>query len=102
MAPKSPQDAPLSPAAAPAGSRRFFNNKHDNFIISLHIFAQKSRPLRRSLQKFLVCFYSLRSASTGSRLAAAEAGISPEMRVSATLMATMMSASYQGSEGTIY
>ena len=43
-----------------------------------------------------VPFYSVRSAITGSFFAAAEAGMSPEMSVSTTLMRIMRSAEPKG------
>ncbi len=46
-------------------------------------------------------FYSVRSAMTGSFFAAAEAGMSPEMRVSTTLTSTMTIACHQGSAAIV-
>lgn len=70
-------------------ARNFFGNKADACPRSGK--RREKRCLSRPQD------HSLRSATTGSRLAAAEAGNSPEMSVSTTLTATMMSAPPMGS-----
>lgn len=62
------------------------------FFAMQHLFSfERSMP-------YPSAFYSVLSAMTGSFFAAAAAGMSPEMSVSATLMSTMIPAVRMGSE----
>ncbi len=62
------------------------------FFAMQHLFAfERSMPYRP-------VFYSVRSAITGSFLAAADAGMRPEMSVRTTLMSTMIPAVRMGRE----
>ncbi len=71
-----------------------FGNARDFFLFSHR--NTSSKVVTNSIP-LLFLFYSVRSAMTGSFFAAAEAGISPEIRVSITLTSTITSADDTGS-----